>query len=55
MATFRAYLPNGEEYVGIGVRPDVEVQPTKEDIRNGVDTAVDVGLEVLANWDSYRR
>lgn len=55
MATFRAYLPNGEEYVGIGVKPDVEIRPTKDDIRNGVDAAVDMGLEILANWDSYRK
>ena len=55
MATFRAYLPDGSEYVGIGLRPDVEVRPTKQDIRNGVDAVMDTGLEVLANWGSYQR
>lgn len=55
MATFRAYLPNGGEYIGIGLRPDVELQPTKEDIRSGVDSVLDKGLEVLANWSSYHK
>ena len=53
MATFRAYLPNGAEYVGIGLRPDVETRPTTQDIRKGVDAVRDMGLKVLANWGSY--
>lgn len=55
MATFRAYLPDGGEYVGIGLRPDVEIRPTKQDIQSGVDAVMDMGLEVLANWGSYWR
>jgi len=55
MATFRAYLPDSGEYVGIGLRPDVEIRPTTQDIRNGVDAVMEMGLDVLANWDSYRR
>jgi carboxyl-terminal processing protease len=55
MATFRAYLPDGGEYVGIGLRPDLELAPTKEDIRMGRDSVMEKGLEVLASWSSYRR
>jgi C-terminal processing protease CtpA/Prc len=55
MATFRAYLPDGGEYVGVGLRPDVELRLTKEDIRGGVDSVLERGQEVLANWSSYRR
>jgi C-terminal processing protease CtpA/Prc len=53
MATFRAYLPNGGEYVGIGLKPDIEQQPTKEEIRSGVDSILGKGLEVLADWSLY--
>ena len=55
MATFRAFLPDGGEYVGIGLRPDVEARPTKEDIRSGSDPVLRKGLDVLAHWSSYRR
>lgn len=55
MATFRAYLPDGGEYVGIGLRPDIEQEPTQTDIQNGVDSVLAKGLEVLGDWDRYRR
>jgi C-terminal processing protease CtpA/Prc len=55
MATFRAYLPDGGEYIGIGVKPDVEIAPTIEDIRGGEDVVLERGLEVLADWDSHIR
>jgi C-terminal processing protease CtpA/Prc len=55
MATFRAYLPDGGEYIGIGVKPDVEIAPTIEDVRRGEDIVLEKGLEVLADWDSYRK
>jgi C-terminal processing protease CtpA/Prc len=47
MATFRAYLPDGKEYIGVGVKPDFEIAPTRESIASGVDVALDKGLEVL--------
>ncbi len=53
MATFRAYLPDGEEYIGLGLKPDIEVSPTKAAIHQGVDIVLDMGLEVLGDWDSY--
>jgi C-terminal processing protease CtpA/Prc len=55
MATFRAYLPDGGEYVGVGVKPDVEAAPTKASIAQGDDVVLTKGLEVLENWESYAR
>ncbi|MFC1800000.1 S41 family peptidase [Candidatus Eisenbacteria bacterium] len=55
MATFRAYLPDGGEYVGIGVKPDIEIAPSKQDIRSDADIVMDKGLEVLADWETYGR
>jgi C-terminal processing protease CtpA/Prc len=49
MATFRAYLPDGEEYIGTGMKPDVEMAPTKESIEKGVDLVLEKGLEILKN------
>jgi C-terminal processing protease CtpA/Prc len=53
VATFRAYLPDGGEYIGIGVQPDIEISPTKGDIRQGVDATLDRALEVLVDWDPH--
>jgi len=47
MATFRAYLPDGSEYVGTGVQPDILVRPTIDDIRSGTDPVLEAGLEAL--------
>lgn len=49
MATFRAYLPDGEEYVGEGIRPDFELSPRIADIRRGADPVLDEALKVLAD------
>jgi C-terminal processing protease CtpA/Prc len=49
MATFRAYLPDGGEYVGIGAVPDVEVVPTAEDLRSGADPVLAAALELLGS------
>jgi len=55
MATFRASLPDGGEYVGVGLRPDIEALPTRESLRLGSDPVLQAGCEALARWDSYRR
>lgn len=51
MATFRAYLPDGGEYVGIGAAPDVAVAPNAEDIRSGTDPVLETALGILADWE----
>lgn len=39
--------PDGREFVGVGIIPDVEIGPTPEDIAQGRDAVLDKGIEVL--------
>ncbi|MHC4742441.1 MAG: S41 family peptidase, partial [Planctomycetota bacterium] len=39
--------PDGREFVGIGIIPDVEVFPTSADIAENRDVVLEKGLEVL--------
>jgi carboxyl-terminal processing protease len=39
--------PDGREFIGIGVIPDIEVAPTRQDIAAGRDVVLDKALEVL--------
>jgi carboxyl-terminal processing protease len=39
--------PDGREFVGIGVIPDVEVAPTRQDIADGRDAVLEMALHVL--------
>jgi C-terminal processing protease CtpA/Prc len=50
VATFTAVYPDGREYVGIGIQPDIEVHPTRIDISNGIDPILDHGIEVINRW-----
>jgi len=47
ICTKRDSYPDGREFVGIGVIPDVEVHSTQEDIAAGSDAVLEKGLEVL--------
>ena len=47
ICTKRDIYPDGREFVGIGVIPDVEVHPTQEDIASGRDAVIKKGLDVL--------
>lgn len=47
VSTFRAYLPDGAEYVHIGVAPDVEARPTQQDIFQGRDPVMAKAVEVI--------
>ncbi|MEZ4647352.1 MAG: S41 family peptidase [Candidatus Eisenbacteria bacterium] len=38
---------NGDTFHGVGIEPDVEVTPTVRDVRDGVDTVLERGLDVL--------
>jgi len=51
----RDTFPDGQEFVGIGIQPDVEVHPTQQDLLKGTDPVLQKGIEVIRNWDSYRR
>jgi carboxyl-terminal processing protease len=44
IAARRQYFPDGSEFEGVGIKPDVEVKPSLEDLRSGRDTALEKAL-----------
>ena len=51
VSTFTASYPDGREYAGIGIQPDIEIYPTQEDIYIGIDPILEKGIDVIAKWD----
>jgi Peptidase family S41 len=47
IATFTALIPDGGEYVGVGIAPDVEVWPTRKNLAEGRDVVLERALELL--------
>ena len=47
VCTIKPTYPDGREFVGYGVSPDVLVEPTVEDFLSGRDVVLEVGIEVL--------
>jgi C-terminal processing protease CtpA/Prc len=47
VVTTRGQYPGGEEYIGVGVVPDIEVLPTVEDVWNGRDPVLERATEEL--------
>ena len=47
ICTKRDTYPDGREFVGVGVIPDVEIYPTPQDIADGRDAVLEKGIEVL--------
>lgn len=47
ICTKRDTYPDGREFVGIGVIPDVEIEPTRQDIAEERDVVLEEALEVL--------
>jgi C-terminal processing protease CtpA/Prc len=43
----RDRYPDGSEFIGVGVVPDIEVAPTVEDVRQKRDTVLERALEVV--------
>jgi carboxyl-terminal processing protease len=37
----REWFPDGGRFEGVGIRPDVEVSPTAEDLRGGRDVELE--------------
>jgi C-terminal processing protease CtpA/Prc len=46
--------PDGEEFVGRGITPDVVVHPTVAGLRANRDEVLEKAIEVLGNWSAYR-
>lgn len=50
----RDMFPDGQEFVGIGISPDVPVRPTQQDLLQATDPVLDKGIDVIRNWAVYR-
>jgi len=48
VCTIESRYPDGEEYVGVGVQPDILVRPTVADVRAGRDTVLEAAVDYLA-------
>jgi hypothetical protein len=49
----RDMFPDGREFVGIGISPDLEVHPTQKDLLKGTDPVLQKGIDVIRNWALY--
>ena len=47
ISTKRDFYPDGREFIGIGVVPDIIIKETVADLRSGTDIVLDKALEVL--------
>jgi carboxyl-terminal processing protease len=43
----RESFPDGSQFEGVGIQPDIEVRPSVNDLRSGKDTALEVALRRL--------
>ena len=46
VATKRLYFPDGSEFEGVGIKPDVEVHTTIESLKSGRDVVLEKALEL---------
>jgi carboxyl-terminal processing protease len=46
IAVKRQYFPDGSEFEGVGIKPDVEVHPTLESLKSGRDPILEKALEL---------
>jgi carboxyl-terminal processing protease len=47
VCTAHCYYPDGKEFVGVGVLPDIEVHPTVKDMRKGKDPVLEAAIDEL--------
>jgi C-terminal processing protease CtpA/Prc len=50
----RDLFPDGTEFVGYGIAPDVAIEPTQRDLVRGSDPVLEAGVETIENWESLR-
>jgi len=50
----RDLFPDGREFVGYGIAPDVAIEATQRDLVEGRDPVLAAAVEVIENWDSVR-
>jgi carboxyl-terminal processing protease len=46
IAATRQYFPDGTEFEGVGIKPDVEVHPSIDDLKNGRDAILNKAIEI---------
>jgi C-terminal processing protease CtpA/Prc len=51
----RDLFPDGREFVGIGILPEVEVHFTQQDLLDGTDPILVRGVDVIKNWTLYQK
>jgi carboxyl-terminal processing protease len=49
IGALRAYLPNGSDFEGIGIRPDKEIYPSIQDIKKGRDVILEKALRLAGS------
>jgi carboxyl-terminal processing protease len=47
VVTVRCVYPDGREFVGTGIQPDIEVHPTQQDIHDGYDRILARGVDEI--------
>ncbi|MFH1011869.1 MAG: hypothetical protein V1784_11635 [bacterium] len=47
VCTAHCFYPDGKEFVGVGVLPDIEVRSTVKDVRTGKDPVLDAATNQL--------
>lgn len=47
VCTKQDFFPDGREYVGFGITPDIEVKPTIKDIIQNIDPALEIAIKVV--------
>lgn len=47
LSTKREFLPDGSEFEGVGIAPDVEIQTTVDDLRTGHDPVLEKAYELI--------
>jgi carboxyl-terminal processing protease len=50
----RDSYPDGKEFVGFGINPDIAVEPTQLDIYEGRDPTLAKAIEAISDWDRYK-
>jgi carboxyl-terminal processing protease len=49
VSTKRMYLPDGSEFEGVGIRADIEVAPTIDDVRSRRDVVLLKAIELIGS------
>ncbi len=55
VCAIKDFYPDGKEFVGIGIEPDIEVHTTLQDIYGGEDRTLEKAIEVLSKSRDNRK